>query len=64
MELDEQYYGIWDRKVEVKNHRHKSGANTKVLEIFCFLRDNHANDVFLQVLDNFSAANSTTNTQI
>lgn len=65
MELDEQYYGIWDSTVEVKKHRHKSETSTKVLRVFCFLSGNHANNVFLQVKEvYFSAANSTSSTQI
>lgn len=54
---------IQDSKVELKNHRDKSGESTKVL-VFCFLRGNHSNNLFLQVKEMyFSDANSTRSTQ-
>lgn len=59
MELDEHYSGIWESKVEVKKHRHKSGANTKLLECVA-----PTNNVSLKVkVVCFLAANSTRSIQ-
>lgn len=66
MELDEQEYVMWDGKVDMKiTEINQEGASTKMFGGFCFLRGNHANNVFLQVKEvHFSAANSTGSTQI